>query len=430
MRLGGRMQAAAEILADIQTRHRPVPEALRDWGQAHRFAGSGDRAAISNLVLDVLRRKQSHAWLMDSDAAADLVVAALVRQWGYQIDALIEELRDDRFAPELRDPQQLYDQLSRDLDEAPEFIRADCPEWVVEECKSAFGDAWIAELQALAERAPLDLRINGLKANRDKVLKSLRTPAAGATALAPHGIRIPAPEGPRRQIAATNEVAFAKGWFEVQDEGSQLAAAMTGAQAGEQILDFCAGAGGKTLAMAAAMRNRGQIHAYDVDRHRMAPMVERLRRAGARNVQLVENADALAALQGRMDRVLVDAPCTGTGTWRRRPDAKWRLSSDTLAQRQGEQDAVLDAAALHVRPGGTLTYVTCSVLPSENGDRAAAFAARHPQFTICDSAAQWHSVVPEGSPVPEGPTAADLLLSPHRTATDGFYIVQFQRAGA
>ena len=151
------------------------------------------------------------------------------------------------------------------------------------------------------------------------MLRGLKAPGAQETRLAPHGIRVPAPDGARRQAAATSEVAFAKGFFEVQDEGSQLAALLTGATPGEQVLDYCAGGGGKTLAMAASMENSGQIHAYDSDRRRLAPMVERLKRAGVRNVQLVEETESLAPLEAKMDRVLIDAPCTGTGTWRRRP---------------------------------------------------------------------------------------------------------------
>lgn len=429
MRLGGRMQAAAEILQDLADRHRPVPEALKDWGVSHRFAGSGDRAAISNLVLDVLRRRASLAWLAESETPIDLVCAALLRQWGYDGAALAAELEGDRFAPEISPAEALDAIRAKDLQAAPAHIQADIPEWCVPEFERAFGAEWIAEAQALAGRAPLDLRVNTLRAEREKVLKSLKAADAAPVALAPHAIRIPAPAGARRQIAATSEVAFAKGWFEVQDTGSQLAAHLTSAYPGGQVLDFCAGGGGKTLAMAAEMENRGQIHAYDADRRRLAPMVERLRRAGVRNVQIVEAADALSPLEARMDRVLVDAPCTGTGTWRRRPDAKWRLSPDNLAQRIADQDAVLAAAARFVRPGGMLAYVTCSVLPSENSDRAAAFLAGHPEFAPVDATALWAEKVPGGDAAPLAADGGSLLLSPRRTETDGFFFAAFTRTG-
>ncbi|MBA68600.1 MAG: MFS transporter [Rhizobiales bacterium] len=429
MRLGGRMQAAAEVLADLGARHRPVPDALRDWGVSHRFAGSGDRAAISNLVLDALRMKASHAWLMDGDAPIDLVTAVLLRQWGYRPEALAGELDGDRFAPETKSVPDLAALMGRDLASAPDHVQADIPEWTVPHFQAAFGGNWIAEAQALAGRAPLDLRVNTLKADRAKVLRGLKAPGAHETALAPAGIRVPAPDGARRQAAATSEVAFAKGFFEVQDEGSQLAALLTGAKPGEQVLDYCAGGGGKTLAMAASMENSGQIHAYDSDRRRLAPMVERLKRAGVRNVQLLEDAESLAPLEGRMDRVLIDAPCTGTGTWRRRPDAKWRLTPDNLEKRMADQDQVLDKASVYVKPGGSLAYVTCSVLPDENTDRTRAFLDRYPDFEPLDAAEIWRDAVSGEVDAPLAGEGQGLLLSPARTGTDGFFFALFRRRG-
>ena len=430
MRLGGRMQAAAEILAEIDTRRRPVPDALKDWGLSHRFAGSGDRAAISNLVYDVLRKRLSHAFLMNSDAGPDLIVAALLRQWSHTPESLAAELDGDRYAPELPATDALSAALARDLSAAPGHVQADIPEWVVPAFEEAFGEAWIEEAAALAARPPLDLRVNTLRAERGKVLKALAAPGAAPTRLAANGIRVPAGEGPARQVAATSEVSFAKGWFEVQDEGSQLAAALAGVKAGEQVLDYCAGGGGKSLAMAAAMENKGQVHAFDADRRRLAPMVERLRRAGAHNVQIVEREAELAHLEGRMDRVFVDAPCTGTGTWRRRPDAKWRLSADNLTARTRDQDEVLDAAARHVRPGGALVYVTCSLLPDENGRRSEAFFERRPDFALAPLDAAWRAAVADpATPLPSSRSGPGLALSPHSTGTDGFYIVAFRRAG-
>ncbi len=427
MRLGGRMQAAAEVLAETEARHRPVPDALRDWGLSHRFAGSGDRAAISNLVLDVFRMKASHAWVMESESAIDLVCAALLRQWGYTPDTLAADLADDRFAPETKSSADLGRLMQKDLTSAPLWVQGDIPEWTVPHFEEAFGDTWLAEAQALAGRAPLDLRVNTLRADRAKVLRGLKAPGAHETGLAPQGIRVPAPDGPRRQIAATSEVAFAKGFFEVQDEGSQLAALLTGAKPGEQVLDYCAGGGGKTLSMAASMENSGQIHAYDSDRRRLAPMVERLKRGGVHNVQLVEDAESLAPLEGRMDRVLIDAPCTGTGTWRRRPDAKWRLSRDNLDKRIADQDEVLDKAATFVRPGGLLAYVTCSVLSEENTARTAAFLARHPEFAVRDAGETWREMVGPEASVPTAGAQGALLLSPARTGTDGFFFAHFER---
>jgi 16S rRNA (cytosine967-C5)-methyltransferase len=184
------------------------------------------------------------------------------------------------------------------------------------------------------------------------VLAAFPEHEARPTRLAPFGLRFEAGDGPDRQVAATSEVSFARGWFEIQDEGSQLVAGLAAVEPGDQVLDYCAGGGGKTLAFAAAMNNNGHIYAYDADRRRLAPMVERLRRAGAEIVDIRERAADLSGLEGRIDRVLIDAPCTGTGTWRRRPDAKWRISKKNISDRIADQDKVLDAASVYVRPVG------------------------------------------------------------------------------
>ena len=296
MRLGGRLQAAIEVLTDIETRHRPVPDALKDWGLSHRFAGSGDRAAISNLVHDALRMKLSHGFIMDGDAPANLAVATLLRQWNISPEELTASLEGDKFAPEIPSAENLAACLARDLSQAEPHIRADIPEWLGSSFERAFGDEWEAEAQAMTARPPLDLRVNTLAAGREEVLEAFAEQGAQATRLAPNGIRIEPGVGPQRQIAATSEVSFARGWFEIQDEGSQLAAGLAGAAAGEKVLDYCAGGGGKSLAFAAMMGNEGSINAYDADRRRLAPMVERIRRAGAEIIYIKERAAQLLSL--------------------------------------------------------------------------------------------------------------------------------------
>lgn len=428
MRLGGRLQAAIEVLTDIETRHRPVPEALKDWGLSHRFAGSGDRGAISNLVHDALRMKLSHGFVMDGDQPADLAVATLLRQWRISPEELVASLDGDKFAPEIPSVETLADCLARDLSQAPAHVRADIPEWLAGSFERAFGEDWEAEARALTARPPLDLRVNTLVTTRDEVLEAFAGQGASPTRLAPNGIRIEAGEGPHRQIAATSEVSFARGWFEIQDEGSQLAAGLAGAAPGEMVLDYCAGGGGKSLAFAAMMHNEGSINAYDADRRRLAPMVERIRRAGAENIYIKERAANLAGLESRMDRVLIDAPCTGTGTWRRRPDAKWRISEKNIADRIADQDKVLDEAVNYVRPGGEIAYVTCSLLPEENTDRTKAFLQRHPEFETVGLKERWRSAVSDpDQAVPYATSNLGLLLSPRRTGTDGFYFVAFRR---
>lgn len=434
MKPAARLQAAVEVLEQVEKMHRPVGEALKDWGLSHRFAGSKDRAAIGNIVYDVLRWRASTAWLMESDSPRALVLGMVARRWGLGADGLASQIEGDPHAPEALTPAETERLATADLGQAPDHIRADIPEWLAARFEKAFGPDWVAEGEVLALRPPLDLRVNRLKADRARVLKALARFGAAETAYSPDGLRIPPTEGEGRHPNVQVEPAFQKGWFEVQDEGSQLAALMVGAKPGEQILDLCAGAGGKTLALAAAMANKGQVFATDSDRSRLAPIFDRIKRAGTRNVQVREAGADLAALDGHMDAVLIDAPCTGSGTWRRRPDAKWRLTERALAERIAEQAALLDGAARYVKPGGRLVYVTCSMLPDENDDQIAAFLARSPDFTIVPFDATIESAMPEearsGFAASALHTRNGLLLSPRRTRTDGFFVSTLRRDGA
>jgi len=427
MRLGGRLAGAIEVLADIEARKRPVADALKDWGLSHRFAGSGDRAAIGNIVYDALRMKLSHAFLMDDDSAESLGFAVLFRQWGFAPDRLAAELDGDKFAPAMPDQARLSAYAAKSLDDAPLNVQGDIPEWVQPSFEANFAEEWLAEAKALAGRPTLDLRANTLKASREKVLKALERNGATATTLARFGIRIPAGEGASRLPNVTAELSFQKGWFEVQDEGSQIVSDLVFAQEGEQVLDFCAGGGGKTLAMAAAMNNKGQVHAYDTDRKRLAPIIERLKRAGTRNVQVHEDIASLAALSGRFDRVLVDAPCTGTGTWRRRPDTKWRLTEKNLEERLTQQEAALANAATFVRPGGFLLYVTCSVLHEENENQVYAFCENNPEFEILSAGEVWQDLFGADKPQPWSADMKTVTLTPAATDTDGFFFCAMGR---
>jgi 16S rRNA (cytosine967-C5)-methyltransferase len=313
--------------------------------------------------------------------------------------------------------------------DAPASVRGDYPDWLEASFARAFGATAAEEGAALARRAPVDLRVNTLKVDRDKVLKALARSAALPTPLSPIGVRLPVPEGAGRQPNVESENAHGRGWYEVQDEGSQIAALMGRAAPREQVLDICAGAGGKTLAFAATMRNSGQIYAYDDEATRLRPIFERLKRADVRNTQVLRAGDgaALVALGARFDLVFIDAPCTGTGAWRRRPDAKWRLRPANLIQREHEQSALLEAAAPLVKPGGRLVYATCSVLPQENGDRIAAFLANHSEFATLPWHEAWAGGVGGEAPVSADGSEATLLLTAGRHGTDGFFIAVLGR---
>ncbi|MET3600383.1 RsmB/NOP family class I SAM-dependent RNA methyltransferase [Martelella mangrovi] len=429
MRIGGRLAGAIEILADVEERRRPIASALKDWGTAHRFAGSGDRAAIGNIVYDALRLKLSHAFMMDDDSPAALAHAVLFRQWGIAPEALAERLDGDKFAPEPLPEATLAAFASRDLADAPDAVRGDLPEWILPSFRENFAEDWLGEAEALNLRPPLDLRVNTLKATREKVLKALSRSGAAAGAIAPEAIRIPPGSGPDRLPNVTAELSFQKGWFEVQDQGSQIVSKMVGAKAGDQVLDFCAGGGGKTLALAAAMDNAGQVHAYDADRTRLAPIIERLKRAGTRNVQVHDALEGLSGLEERFDRVLVDAPCTGTGTWRRRPDIKWRLSEKNLEERMAQQAEVLAEASRFVKPGGQLVYVTCSLLPEENQGRIAGFLASDAgsAFEPVDMETMWSTTFPGIEARPYFPVRGAVTLTPAATGTDGFFCAILDR---
>jgi 16S rRNA (cytosine967-C5)-methyltransferase len=430
MRLPGRIAAGIEVLAEIENRHRPPGEALRDWGNAHRFAGAGDRAVIGNLVYDALRRRASIGWRVGGETPWHLAVGAAIFVWDLDPRELSESFCEDRYAPSPIPPDLIERIKSADLAAAPEHVRAEVPAWIAPYLEAGLGAGWVAEGEALAGRPPLDLRVNTLKSDREKAIRQLARLGAEPTPFSPVGLRIPPVEGARRHPHVQAEEVFQRGRVEVQDEGSQLCALLVGAAPGEQVLDYCAGSGGKTLALAACMENRGQIYAYDQDRNRLAPIFERLRRAGVRNAQVRSPAPGvLDDIVGSMARVLVDAPCTGTGTWRRRPDAKWRVTPEALQKRVAEQQTILADAAVYVRPGGVLTYTTCSVLLAEGEERVAAFLAIRPDFRPLPMRDVWAASMPKVAPPAEALTDVSLLLTPRRTGTDGFFCSAMRRAG-
>jgi 16S rRNA (cytosine967-C5)-methyltransferase len=415
MRDGGRIGAALQVLADMEARHKPVRLALKAWGEASRFAGAKDRAFVSGLVLDALRRKRSLGWRMGDDGWRGVVLGVLSLDWRWQSARLAEAFAEAPHGPgKLTAAEWAMLEEPRAIAEAPASVRGDYPAWLDGPLERAFGDARAEEGEALAERAPVDLRVNTLKADPEKVLEALADMGAVRAGFLPTTLRIAAPAAAERAAPVEAHPAHVRGWFEVQDAGSQAAAACAGDIRGQQVLDFCAGGGGKTLALAAAMENRGQIYAYDQDPRRMADIIPRAERAGVRNLQVRTplNKAPLKDLEGRMDLVFVDAPCTGTGTWRRHPDAKWRLTADQLARRVKEQEAILNQASLYLKGGGRLVYVTCSLLREENEDRVAALVSGG-GFSVrpIEAASLSEHVTEEGY----------LRLSPSSAGCDGFF---------
>jgi len=288
------------------------------------------------------------------------------------------------------------------------------------ELRRAFGSRLLEEMAALQGRAPVDLRVNSLKAKRADVLAALKTEgfAAAPAPYSPWGIRIPPGEG---SAALAKSALFESGAFEFQDEAAQLASLLAGAEPGMEVLDLAAGAGGKALAMAASMNDQGAILAFDDNAARLAPLAERARRAGARCIILAQKRGGPLWGHGKFDLVFLDAPCSGSGTWRRQPELRWRLTPERLVELNRTQDWLLDDAARHTKTGGRLIYATCSLLPVENQDRVAAFLSRNPGFATVDLRDGW-----SGKPV--SGLGTDFRATPQTTGTDGFYCAALRRS--
>jgi 16S rRNA (cytosine967-C5)-methyltransferase len=386
-------------------------------------------------VLDALRRRRSLAWRMGDDSPRAAVLCALVADWDWSFEQIADAAAETPHGPgALSELEESALNGPKSVDGAPAFVQGDYPEWLDEPLARAFGEARIDEAKALARRAGVDIRVNTLKTDRERTLKALGALGAAPSDWLATAVRAPPPRADERAPALEAAPEFAKGWFEVQDLGSQIAACAAGTIKGRQVLDLCAGGGGKTLALAAAMGNSGQLYAYDADSRRLAETVRRAQRAGVRNLQVKSplRPGVLDELQGRMDVVFVDAPCTGSGTWRRHPDAKWRLTPAQLQRRVSEQDEILNAASAYVRASGRIVYVTCSLLREENEDRIAAFLAGHPEFGVQSAVA-----VIEASGLATPAALAGLAerasgegflrLSPASAGCDGFFIAVLER---
>lgn len=427
-----RLQASIELLETILGEDRPADAVLAQYFKGRRFFGSKDRRAVQDQVWQIIRHRARLSWALGAENANArmLVAAALVALDKRPMDSVAGLFSGAKNGPEplhANEKRMVEKAASRNLEDAPRAARLECPAWVLEKFDRAYGDAADAEVAALGGEAPLDVRANTLKTTREAVLAQLEAEGlkVSPTRLSPIGVRV------SNRTTLGNHLGFKDGLFDVQDEGSQLCALLVDARPGMSVMDLCAGAGGKTLALAAQMNNKGRLIASDLSVTRLERSKLRLRRAGVHNATLrvLEEHDKWLKRQtssqgGAFDRVLVDAPCTGTGAWRRNPDARWRLKPENLANLTATQDAVIAQGAQLTRPGGRLVYVTCSLLPDENEDRVNAFLAAHGDFKLLDAAALWSEILPGASPVP-GPT---LTFSPVRSGTDGFFIAILERS--
>jgi 16S rRNA (cytosine967-C5)-methyltransferase len=435
---GARIQAAIDLLDAIAAGRGAADDIVGNYFRRHRFAGVKDRGAISEHIYAVLRQRAVLDWWIDRIGRGELaldarrrLLAALVLVQGWA-PAQIERACDgDRFRPD-RLAQGERALIAALVDQTlehpamPDHVRWNYPAWLDPYLRRVFGDMLGREMAALSGPAALDLRVNQLKGDRltAKIALEGEGVKAEESRYSPYGLRV------YDRIPLATLETFRSGLIEVQDEGSQLAALLADARPGMRVVDFCAGAGGKTLALAASMNNRGHLIACDVSEKRLERATQRLRRAGIsivqRRVLSSERDKWVKRHAASFDRVFVDAPCTGTGTWRRNPDAKWRLAETDIAELTELQHSIIESAARLVAPGGRLVYATCSFLREENEAQIERFLAGAPDFAALPISSVWRTTI-GGKP----PSAGDVLrLTPARHGTDGFFVAVCERAKA
>ena len=416
------LDACAELVRLTLTFEHPADAVVSRFFRDNRGLGPRERATLAETVYTVLRKKLLFDHLAPSGSGPKERRLAILGFHGprdFLKSALTEQEKNWLDQCDAINPADLMERHRHNL-----------PEWLVQPLKDQLGDEFWPLAESMAQNAPLDLRVNVLKEKRADVQKELAQAAikSVATPYSPWGLRI---EG---KPALTKLDAFTRGAIEVQDEGSQLLALLLDAKRGEMVVDFCAGAGGKTLAIGATMRSTGRLYAFDVSAHRLDALKPRMARSGLSNIHPAaiahERDERIKRLAGKIDRVLVDAPCSGLGTLRRNPDLKWRQSAKAVQELVAKQTAILDSAARLLKPGGRLVYATCSILPQENEAIAEAFSAAHPDFIPLDAgeALAQLKVAQAASLCSGGETgSAYLRLWPHRHQTDGFFAAVWTR---
>ncbi|HYC37738.1 MAG TPA: RsmB/NOP family class I SAM-dependent RNA methyltransferase [Usitatibacter sp.] len=413
------LDAIVEALTLVLPARAPADAQLRQFFQDHRSLGSRERALVADTVYAALRRRRLLEHVTPAGTPREMALATLVKLQGVGLSQIESALSGE-------EREWLSKLRAMDIDTLPFEIRADLPDWVIERLRAQMDDATLLALaRGLQQPAPLDLRVNTMKAPREAVLDRLAYDELRAqpTRHSPVGVRV------QGKPALNKHPMFLDGAVEVQDEGSQLLGMLVDPRRGEMVVDFCAGAGGKTLQMGAAMKSTGRLYAFDVSDKRLANLAPRLKRSGLSNVfpQRIanENDSKVKRLRGKIDRVLVDAPCTGLGTLRRNPDLKMRQDPAALKELNDKQRSILASAASLVKPGGRLVYGTCSLLVEENERIVDAFLAEHPDFALVPAAdvLKKHGINLAG-------TAEYLRLLPHVHDTDGFFAAVLERTQA
>lgn len=425
MQYPAQIQTAIEVTDEIGRRDTPADRIMAGFFKTRRHVGSSDKAVIADVVYEVQRWRGLYVWMLDEkgfeETPRGLVLAHLTRA-GVNLDGLKEIFTGQYHAPAaLNDDERKLVLRLKDVDpaRAPAWARYSCQPWLVDEFKRSFGEeAYAAELIGMNVRAHTDIRVNTLKTTREALKAGLEATGLNPT-LTPHsplGLRF---EG--RKPLYMHDL-FKAGHFEVQDEAAQLVAMLMSDKPGAWVVDFCAGGGGKTLALAALMKNKGRLEALDINAHRLEEVRPRLIRAGVHNCRTTllksEHDNWIKRHTGQIETVLVDAPCSGSGTWRRNPDAKWRLTPSRLQELTEIQASILASAAHLVKPGGRMVYATCSLLKVENDDQIAAFLAKHPDFSLLPIEEAWAASPFKGN---------SLQVTPAQHGCDGFYAAVLQR---
>jgi 16S rRNA (cytosine967-C5)-methyltransferase len=432
-----RLAAAADILDILKGTRKAAEEVLKDWGRNHRYAGSKDRRAIADKVYQCLRAREHLSVAMESDSGRSLILGALHLLDGVSLDEIDQLYTGEGYAPPALSVAE-RNQLIAGEGDASQGTQTGLPAFVAERLKTVYGDDWLTEAQGLMqERAPIDLRVNG---DREPIRQGLEMLGykPELTPFSAFGLRLPADPPPNVRALP----AFSQGIIEIQDEGSQLAAFLAGAKPGMMVVDYCAGGGGKTLGLLQAMqapngKTSGSLIASDIEKTRLNNIKPRLARAGleAEFRQLGADGEGLEDLEGKADVVLVDAPCSGSGVWRRRPETAHKLTEEEVARLHELQSAILRQASRLVKPGGLLAYVTCSVLPDENEMTADRFEADHSQFAprpIADAVKVPQITAEGGDALIKIAEKTDkrghrLRLTPASSHTDGFFVSLYQR---
>jgi 16S rRNA (cytosine967-C5)-methyltransferase len=405
-----RLQAVIDIIEGLDATAQPADRYLRDWFRARRYAGSKDRAAVAERTYTVLRHRESFAWRMGSGDARSLVIASLLAE-GLAADAIAGLFDGQGYGAAPLSEAERHAAESPPQGEPPLHVQGEFPSHLVPELTRAFGSELLDELLAMQKRAPIDLRVNTLKATREDVCEALRAEGfiVEPTAYSPWGLRLPPGEGLAKLSALT---LYKDGAFEFQDQAAQMSTLLCRVAPGMRVLDLAAGAGGKSLALAAQMQNRGEIVAYDIRPKALAELVRRAKRAGVTIIR-----PSLEPPEGTFDVVFVDAPCSGSGTWWRQPEQAKRLTIAQLDRMTALQDELLNKGAKATAVMGKLVYATCSVMPMENEDRIKHFFMRHNEFREWPVSDLWPKSLGE---VPRGMDRY-FRPTPRKLQTDGFF---------